>query len=200
MAFGMGWRRFGWSAFRDSSNSPIIGSEETSSRESLSTNQFAANSIKLLQKLVHVVVIQICTISPNTVVSILHTWLPLFPIPDSISFPRCSAFASCTLLSALRSNCRGECHVRRKLPKLVPNHVLRDGHMVVVLAVVNLERESHKVGQNRRRPCLCSYRGDFLALLRWPHDREAIEEVRSCVDSVVGEILRHDVRPCVLCQ
>lgn len=38
---------------------------------------------------------------------------------------------------------------RCKLAKLVSNHILSDGHLVVILSIVHLELETDKVGQDR---------------------------------------------------
>lgn len=38
---------------------------------------------------------------------------------------------------------------RCKLAKLVSNHILSNGHLVVILSIVHLELETDKVGQDR---------------------------------------------------
>jgi hypothetical protein len=45
----------------------------------------------------------------------------------------------------------------------MPHHVLRDRHLIVDLAIVNLEGQANKVGQNGRRSCLRSDRRRPLA-------------------------------------
>lgn len=52
---------------------------------------------------------------------------------------------------------------RRKLPQLVPHHLVRNHNVVVHLAVVHLEDESHHVGQDARRARLRADWRDFLA-------------------------------------
>lgn len=52
---------------------------------------------------------------------------------------------------------------RRKLPQLVPHHLVRNHHVVVHLAVVHLEYQSHHVGQDGRRTRLRADWRDFLA-------------------------------------
>lgn len=56
----------------------------------------------------------------------------------------------------------------------MPHHVLRDRHLVVVLAIVNLKLEAHKVGQNGRRAGLCSDGGHFVVGALGPDDGEAV--------------------------
>lgn len=52
---------------------------------------------------------------------------------------------------------------RRKLPQLVPHHLVRNHHVVVHLTVVHLEYQSHHVGQDGRRARLRADWRDFLA-------------------------------------
>lgn len=55
------------------------------------------------------------------------------------------------------------------------NHILSNGHLMVVLAVVNLELESNKVGQNRSRSGLRSYGRDLVADGLGPDNGKAIK-------------------------
>ena len=54
-------------------------------------------------------------------------------------------------------------NLRRKLPKLVADHLLRDGHVVIHLAVVHLELQADEVRQNGRGPRLRPDRWDLLS-------------------------------------
>lgn len=58
------------------------------------------------------------------------------------------------------------------------DHVFTNRHLVVVLAIMNLELEADKVGQNCCRSSLCSYRRDFVASLFGPNNGEAMRNVR----------------------
>lgn len=51
----------------------------------------------------------------------------------------------------------------RKFTKLMPYHVLGDGHILVVLAIVYLELQPNEAREYRGRARLCSDRGEFLA-------------------------------------
>lgn len=57
----------------------------------------------------------------------------------------------------------------------MPHHVLRYCHMEVVLAIVNLKVEAHKVWQNGRRAGLCSDGGHFVVWALGKDDGEAVE-------------------------
>lgn len=57
------------------------------------------------------------------------------------------------------------------------DHVFCNDHLVVVLAIMHLKLEADKVGQNGCGAGLRSYRGDFVALLLWPDNREAVRWV-----------------------
>lgn len=68
--------------------------------------------------------------------------------------------------------------IRRKLAKLVTDHILSDGHLIVRFAVVDHELEPDKVGQDDGGPCLCLDRRNALAGFR-PDDGETeCDEVR----------------------
>ena len=43
---------------------------------------------------------------------------------------------------------------RRKLPQFMPHHILRDGHIMIDLAIVHLEFQPHEIGQDGRGACL----------------------------------------------
>lgn len=51
----------------------------------------------------------------------------------------------------------------------MPNHVLRDSYIEVVLPIVYLELEAHKIGQDGCRACLGLDRGNSFAVL-WPYN------------------------------
>lgn len=63
----------------------------------------------------------------------------------------------------------GEDCLRREFAQLVANHVLRNDHVVVNLAIVNLKLETDKVGQDGCGPGLGSYRYNLLSRL-WSND------------------------------
>ena len=53
------------------------------------------------------------------------------------------------------------------------DHVLRNPHVVVDLAVVDLKDEAHEVGKDRRTACLRLDRQDSLSS-SWSNDGEAV--------------------------
>lgn len=56
-------------------------------------------------------------------------------------------------------------YVRRELPKLVADHILRYPHVVIDLAVMDLEDQANEIGENGRGSCLGSDRwGTFSSL------------------------------------
>jgi len=57
-------------------------------------------------------------------------------------------------------------NVRRELSELVSDHVFRYGDVLVVLPIVDLELQTHEVGQYGCRPCLGLDWGQPLAGLR----------------------------------
>jgi hypothetical protein len=59
-------------------------------------------------------------------------------------------------------------NVRRELAKLVAHHLLSNGHLMVNLAIVNLELEPNKIGKNSSRSRLCPDWRNLLAGFR-PH-------------------------------
>jgi len=59
-------------------------------------------------------------------------------------------------------------NVRRELAKLVAHHLLSNGHLMVDLAIVNLELEPNKIGKNSSRSRLCPDWRNLLAGFR-PH-------------------------------
>lgn len=63
---------------------------------------------------------------------------------------------------------------RRKLSQLVSNHVFRYRDEVVILAIVNLEPQPDKVGQDGRRAGLRSHRRDLLAGRLGPDNGQAV--------------------------
>lgn len=56
-------------------------------------------------------------------------------------------------------------NILRKLAQFMSHHVLGDSHVVVDLAIVYLELETDKVGEDGGRSCLGSDGGDLLAWL-----------------------------------
>jgi hypothetical protein len=56
--------------------------------------------------------------------------------------------------------------VRRKFSQLVANHILGDGYVLIVLAIMDLELHAHEDGEYRRRPRLRLDRGYSLARFR----------------------------------
>lgn len=54
----------------------------------------------------------------------------------------------------------------RKLAQLVSNHIFRDAHIVVNLAIVHLKDETNEVGKDGGTPCLGLDGRDSLARLR----------------------------------
>lgn len=66
--------------------------------------------------------------------------------------------------------------IRRKLSQLVTDHVLGDGEGEIVLAVVDLELEPDKVGQDGGRAGLRADRRNLVALLLGPHDGQSERE------------------------
>lgn len=66
-----------------------------------------------------------------------------------------NAFSSYTNISVRRIVRSAHCHLRRELPQLVSDHVLRYSHIVVDLAVVNLKDEAHEVRKDGRASGLC---------------------------------------------
>lgn len=62
---------------------------------------------------------------------------------------------------------------RRKLPKLMPHHLLRDCHIIINLPIMHLELEPDEIGQDRRAPRL---RFDGRGPLAWfgAHDGEPV--------------------------
>ena len=70
------------------------------------------------------------------------------------SFLSLSPLISYPFLSSLQPPCPHEpidrVNSRRKLPKLVPHHLLRYSYIMIYLPIVHLELEPDKVGQDRR--------------------------------------------------
>lgn len=64
--------------------------------------------------------------------------------------------------------------IRREFAKLVAHHLLGNGHVMVDLAIVHLELEANKVGQDGGRSRLSPDRRSFLSWLG-PHDREPMQ-------------------------
>jgi len=52
---------------------------------------------------------------------------------------------------------------RREFSKLMSNHIFRDHHIVIYLAIVDLKYKANEVGQNRGRTCLGPNWWYFLA-------------------------------------
>lgn len=77
----------------------------------------------------------------------------LLPPPDKgfscSALPHTHSVSSCTHGRARGT--KGLQSIRRKLPQLVSDHVLGDLHLVVHLAIVDLEPQPDKAGQNGRR-------------------------------------------------
>lgn len=94
-------------------------------------------------------------ISPHS-----HVLLPLPPFPPQNSH------------SPANKPRKKKTHSRRKLPKLMPHHLLRDRHFIVDLPVVHLEPEPDEIGQDRRAARLRFDGGRALAWFRG-HDGEA---------------------------
>lgn len=72
-------------------------------------------------------------------------------------------------VSQLRSHAQTQFRlwdVRRELSELVSDHVFRYGDVLVVLPIVDLELQTHKIGQYGCRPCLGLDWGQPLAGLR----------------------------------
>ena len=81
--------------------------------------------------------------SPHAQERLRDSWLPGQTLPSHAQFP----FESNGDIDAQRHEMRDK-DLRRKLPQLVPDHVLRDGDLVVALAVMNHELQIDKVGQD----------------------------------------------------
>lgn len=101
--------------------------------------------------------------------------IPLFPFPscDSTSCPRYSAFVFYHQ-SICRFPISKSYNSRRKLPKLVSNHIFRDRHLKIILSIVNLKLQADKIGQNGRGSGLCSNGRDFVSSTLGPDNGETI--------------------------
>lgn len=79
----------------------------------------------------------------------------------------------------------------------MPDHIFRYPHIIVDLAVVDLEDESHKIWQDRRTPRLrLDWRRPFTSL--WSYDREPCKTLILLVFAAVfeGVDIRHNVWSC----
>lgn len=65
-------------------------------------------------------------------------------------------------------------NLRRELPQLVSDHILRYPHIVIYLAIVDLEDEAHEGGENGCASGLRLDGRDALASLRY-HNGETVK-------------------------
>lgn len=119
---------------------------------------------------------------PRTTRVLLYSYYSTSSNSTLLPRPTCSSSACRKTVSA---SCRQACinqpnpshhsnalHSRRKLSKLMPDHILRNGHIMIHLPVVDLELQPHKVREDRRRSSLGSDGRLFLAGA-WTGEREA---------------------------
>ncbi len=107
----------------------------------------------------------------NTYLYTLYRIHPNMPCPlnDRFmnAFPKTRAIRSLVLTLLVREALPGPlgrlvlCHriigliiIRREFSKLMSNHIFRDQHIIIYLAIVDLKYKANKVGQNRGRTCL----------------------------------------------
>ena len=102
----------------------------------------------------------------------------LLPLPnEGLPCPAATdSSVGCVLSCARAWVQRQRYHLRSEFTELMAHHILRNSHVVIHLAVVDLEIEPHEAGKNGGGACLCSDGCDSLAGYR-AYARETAELV-----------------------